>query len=72
MLVSIVGHASFQTADRRGPSMIDRSNRVGVRAGGLSGSEARLAGRVTSVKGSLLRSAVDVRRNKMAFHAQIR
>jgi hypothetical protein len=35
MLVSIVGHAIFQTAGRSGPSTIDRSyRRVGAGAGG--------------------------------------
>ena len=40
MLVSIVGHAIFHTAERSGPSMIERSYRlavgvVGERAAGV-------------------------------------
>jgi hypothetical protein len=39
MFVSIVGHAIFQTADRNGPSMIERSYRREA-VGGASGVEA--------------------------------
>jgi hypothetical protein len=43
MLVSIVGHASFHTALRNGPSMIERSYRATAGAGGAS-EEAGAAG----------------------------
>ena len=45
MFVSIVGHAIFQTAERSGPSTIERSYlRAAVDgAGGVSGAETRLA-----------------------------
>ena len=57
MLVSMVGHAIFQTAGTNGPSMIDRSYRPppGVRGGAGSGNGVvRVvpgSGAVTSVKG---------------------
>src|SRR5215217_7152811 len=45
MLVSMVGHASFHTADCSGPSMIERSKRrLAGAAGGMPGDIAPLAG----------------------------
>src|SRR5437868_6022244 len=54
MFANTVGHASFHTAVRSGPSMIDRSYRRAVGAGGGSGggtvgAEMRSANAVTSV-----------------------
>jgi hypothetical protein len=40
MLVSMVGQASFQTAGRNGPSTMDRSYRLVVGGGGISGALA--------------------------------
>lgn len=52
MFANIVGQASFHTAGRRGPSMIDRSYRRATGAGGgggIVGAETRSAVVITSV-----------------------
>jgi hypothetical protein len=52
MLVSMVGHAIFQTAERNGPSTIERSYRRVAGAGATAGADgiSISAGAVTSVK----------------------
>src|SRR5688572_3481542 len=50
MFVSIVGQASFQTALRSGPSMIERSYRAAPATGGASGAALGAAGAGALVK----------------------
>jgi hypothetical protein len=53
MFVSMVGHASFQTAERSGPSTMDRSYRRVADEGGIEDADGAWmsAGAVMSVNG---------------------
>ena len=56
MLVSIVGHASFQTADGSGPSTIDRSYRGGADRGPAAVGAGGAVGAADMSRNSRVRS----------------